>query len=156
MVSNVWQFYQTFEGQRKWSWFSYLELIELSLNLIYATRTGDWELYLSCIEEVIPWAFAYDRQNYARYLIPYVNDMRKLPSSKSNVHEAFVNGEFSVQIGKSNPFVCIEADKAIETTINRDCKTAGGYIGFSANVSATQRWVLNASRRGTYKQLLYK
>ena len=135
-------------------WFSYLELTELSLNLIYATRTGDWELYLSCIEEVIPWAFAYDRQNYARYLIPYINDMRKLPSSKPKVHEAFVNGEFNVQIGKSNPFGCIEADKAIEMTINRDCKTAGGYIGFSANISATQRWVLNASRQGTYKQLL--
>ena len=41
-------------------WLSYLELCELMLNLIYASRTGSWELYLSCIEEVIPWAFAYD------------------------------------------------------------------------------------------------
>ena len=42
-------------------WLSYLELCELMLNLIYAPRTGRWELYLSCIEEVIVWAFAYDR-----------------------------------------------------------------------------------------------
>ena len=40
-------------------WLSYLELCKLMLNLIYASRTGSWELYLSCIEEVIPWAFAY-------------------------------------------------------------------------------------------------
>ena len=53
-------------------WLSYFELCELMLNLIYASRTGSWELYLSCIEEVIPWAFAYNRQNYARYLIPFL------------------------------------------------------------------------------------
>ena len=42
-------------------WLSYLELCELMLNLIYALRTGRWELYLSCIEEVMLWAFAHDR-----------------------------------------------------------------------------------------------
>ena len=55
---------------------SYLELCELLLNLIFATRSGNWKLYLACIVEVIPWTFAYDRQNYARYLIPFLNDMR--------------------------------------------------------------------------------
>ena len=30
----------------------------------------------------------------------------------------------------------------------------GGYIGFSANFAATQRWVLNASRTGSYRKLL--
>ena len=41
-------------------WLTYFDLCELLLNLIFATRSGNWELYLSCIEEVIPWAFAYD------------------------------------------------------------------------------------------------
>ena len=36
-------------------WLSYLEICELVLNLSYATCTGNWTLYLSCIEEVIPW-----------------------------------------------------------------------------------------------------
>lgn len=56
-------------------WLTYLQLCELLLNLIFATRVGDWELYLSCVEEVIPWAFAYDRQKYARYLLPFLDDM---------------------------------------------------------------------------------
>ena len=34
-------------------WLSYLKICELVLNLIYATRTGNWTLYLSCIEEVL-------------------------------------------------------------------------------------------------------
>ena len=81
-------------------WLSYLELCELVFNLIYATRTGNWTLYVSCNEEVIPWCFAYDRQNYARYLIPFLNDMVRLPSSMPEVYNAFLNGEFLVQMGE--------------------------------------------------------
>ncbi|KAK3747396.1 hypothetical protein QZH41_012092, partial [Actinostola sp. cb2023] len=135
-------------------WLSYLELCELMLNLIYASRTGSWELYLSCIEEVIPWAFAYDRQNYARYLIPFLDDMRHLSVRMPDVYTAFNKGQFSVQMGGRNPFGRNEADKTIENTINRDCKTGGGYIGFSANFAATQRWVLNDTRSGVYRKLL--
>ncbi|CAB4007601.1 Hypothetical predicted protein [Paramuricea clavata] len=105
-------------------WITYLQLCELLLDLINATRTGNWELYLFCIEAVIPWTFAYDRQNYARYLIPYLNDMRALPTVMPEVYDAFLAGDFSVQMSKSNPFGQNEADKTIENTINRDCKTS--------------------------------
>jgi len=122
-------------------WLSYLELCELMLNLTYASHTGSWELYLSCIEEVIPWAFECDRQNYARYLIPFLDDLRHLPVRMSKVYTAFSKGHFSVQLGAV--ILSNEAVKTIENTINRDCKTGGGYIGFSANFAATQRLVLN-------------
>ena len=135
-------------------WMSYLEMSELLLNLIYSTRVGDWELYLACIEQVIPWAFAYDRQIYARFLLPYLNDMRRLPKEKPEVYQALCEGEFSVQMKNTNGFSCNEADKTIENTINRDCKTSGGFNGFSTKFSTTQKWVLNASRRGHYRRLL--
>ena len=135
-------------------WLSYLELCELLLDLIFATRTGNWEMYLACIEAVIPWTFAYDRQNYSRYLLPFLDDMRSLPTAMPEVYDAFVAGHFSVQMSKNNPFGQNEADKTIENTINRDCKTAGGYIGFSTNFAATQRWVLNNSRRSSYMHIL--
>ncbi|CAB4024190.1 Hypothetical predicted protein [Paramuricea clavata] len=69
------------------------------------------------------------------------------------VYDAFLAGHFSVQMSKSNPFGQNEADNTIENTINRDCKTSGGYIEFSANFAATQRWVLNNSRRSSYRRL---
>ena len=50
----------------------------------------------------------------------------------------------------SSPFGRNEADKTIENTINRDCNTSDGYIGFSSRFPATQKWVLNAARRGQY------
>jgi len=61
-------------GRNRFFTFTWISLSskvrEVMLNLIYAWRTGSWELYLSCIKEMIPWAFAYDHQNYACYLIP--------------------------------------------------------------------------------------
>ena len=83
-------------------WLTYLELCELLLDLINATMMGNWELYLAYIEAVIPWIFAYDRQNYARYLVPYLNDMRALPIVMPEVYDAFVVGHFSVQMSKGN------------------------------------------------------
>jgi len=63
----------------------------------------------------------------------------------------------SVQMAGRNPFGRNEADKTIENTINLDCKTGGGYIGFRASFAATQRRVLNDTRRsvsGVYRKLL--
>ena len=80
-------------------WLTYLELCELLLDLIKATRTGNSELYLACIEAVIPWTFSYDPQNYARHLVPYLNDMRALLTLPV-VYDAFVAGHFSVQMSK--------------------------------------------------------
>ena len=83
-------------------WFTYLELCKLLLALINATRTGNSELYLACIEAVIPWAFSYDWQNYARYLVPYLNDIHALPTVMPEVYDAFVAGHFSAQMSKGN------------------------------------------------------
>ena len=59
--------------------------------------------------------------------------MRSLSTTMPEVHAAFSNGQFSIQMGK---------------------KTSGGYIGFSANFAATQRWVLNDTRRAAYRKLM--
>ena len=47
-------------------------------------------------------SYAYDRQNYARYLIPYLNNKRALPTVMPEVYDAFVAGHFSVQMSKGN------------------------------------------------------
>ena len=54
--------------------------------------------------------------------------MHAINTTKPTVYTAFLGEQFSVQMG-SNPFGKNEADNTIENTINRDCKTKGGYIG---------------------------
>ena len=49
-------------------WLTFLEMCELLFNLIFATRSGHWSLYLVSLRQALPWFFAYYRPNYSRYL----------------------------------------------------------------------------------------
>ena len=70
------------------------------------------------------------------------------------VYHAFKGDQFSVQMSKDNPFGGNEADKIIENTIDRDCKTRGGYVGFSANfTSEIIGCMMNDSRRSMCRKL---
>ena len=71
-------------------------------------------------------------------MVPYLNDMLGLPVTMPEVYSAFMDGQFSVQMGKVNSFGQIQADKTIENTINRDCKT-GGTISDLAQTSLQHR-----------------
>lgn len=58
-------------GELSAFWMSYIDMVEdVVLGLLRASREGDWELHLHAIRTMIPWCFAYDKMNYARY-IPY-------------------------------------------------------------------------------------
>ena len=53
---------------------------------------------------MLPWFFAYDRINYARYLTTYWLEMLKLPDSQPSVQEQFEAGEFVVQQQQDHSF----------------------------------------------------
>ena len=44
-------------------WFSHIDMVDILLKTLYAVRSGNWYLFLSCISEIIPFAFAYDNIN---------------------------------------------------------------------------------------------
>jgi len=48
-------------------WSSYVSMVESLLMFVTATREGNWNLHLSALQAMVPWLFAYDRANYARY-----------------------------------------------------------------------------------------
>ena len=125
-------------------WVSYIDIAEILLDLVRASREGDWLLHLSAIQRQIPWCFAYDKQNYARYLPVYYNEMTQLPESHPEVHDHFMNGGFSVQLGGKNPFGKIPIDQTIEETANKDTQTAGGTKGFSLKPGAVSRYYITA------------
>ena len=111
-------------------WLSFLEMVEVLLNIIYATRSGKWDLYIESIRSALPWFFAHDRQNYSRYLTAHYYDLLLLKDNHPEIYTEFENGNFSVQLSGSNSFARMELDKVIETTINKDTKTPGGTTGW--------------------------
>ena len=130
-------------------WVSYIELVELLLNLLRASREGNWPLHLASIRAIIPWCFAYDRTNYARYLPWYLDNMLSLPHTHPEVHRQLQAGGFSAQLGSENPFGKIPMDQTIEETINKDTQTPGGTKGFSTKAGAVRRFYITADYRST-------
>ena len=78
-------------------WLSYLEMVEVLLNTIYAAKTGNWDL-LEYIRDIAIYAFAYDNYNYARYLTPLLAEMMALETDFPNFYSEFVQGNFVVQL----------------------------------------------------------
>ena len=124
-------------------------MVDLVLGMIRASREGNWLLHLAMIKEMIPWAFAYDRYNYARHLPIYYAAMTRLEEDHPDVFDHMLNGGFSVQLGGSNPFGRIPVDQTIEETVNKDTQTAGGTKGFSLKAGAVSRYYLTAEYRST-------
>ena len=64
-------------GDLSTMWMSYIDMVDVVLGLIRASREGDWLLHLAMVKNMLPWTFAYDKQNYARYLSVYYTQMTR-------------------------------------------------------------------------------
>ncbi|KAJ4940926.1 hypothetical protein JOQ06_027216 [Pogonophryne albipinna] len=129
-------------------WSSYIDMMQLLLLFVRATRESNWQLHLSTVRLMMPWFFAYDRVNYARYLPAYWLEMMNLPVTHPSCHSDMnVKGQWTVQRQSVHGFASIACDQAIEQTLNRDAKTKGGWTGITQNRSAVYRWILSQHER---------
>lgn len=109
-------------------WLSYLQMVSHLLQFVRASRRADWRLHLQSFRQMLPWFFAYDHPNYARYGAYYWVTMQQLPNTHPSAHAALLAGDFSVARSAST-FARVPVDQTIEQTLNRDSKTKGGVIG---------------------------
>ena len=58
--------------------------------------------------------FAYDKQNYARYLKLHFMDLINVEENYPSVHCGFIKGGFTVQMSSRKPFGKMEDDKVIK------------------------------------------
>ena len=111
-------------------------------------------MHLSSVREIVPWCFAYDNVNYARYLSAYLSEMSHLPEGHSDAFKYVSSGGLSVQLGNSNPFGRVPVDLTCEETINKDTQTSGGTKGFSLKTNAVSKYYLVAEYRSTFLRQL--
>lgn len=130
-------------------WMSCVDMIEVLLALVRASREGNWSLHLAAIRNIIPWVFAYDKYNYSKYLSVYYCQMTRLDDTHPEVHRHMLQGGFSVQLGSSNTFGRVPVDQTIEETANKDTQTPGGTKGFSLKPGAVTRYYVTAEYRST-------
>ncbi|KAG0712998.1 hypothetical protein GWK47_017209 [Chionoecetes opilio] len=129
MFAKYLHFLRTKHGDLARFWMMYIDMVETLLGLIRADREGDWMLHLACVRRVIPWCFAMNKVNYARYLPVYYAQMTQLHETCPELYRHFNQGYFSVQLRPGNPFARIAVDQTTEETVNKDTQTAGGTRG---------------------------
>lgn len=79
-------------------WSSYIDMMQLLLLFVRATQESNWQLHRSTVRLMMPWFFAYDRVNYARYLPAYWLEMVNLPITHPSCQsEMNVKGQWTVQ-----------------------------------------------------------
>ena len=150
LLSEYLQHLRNGNGTLSTFWMSYIDIVEVLFNMIRASRQAYWQLHLASIRTLIPWCFAYDRLNYARYLPAYYAEMKNLEEHNQEVHNYLTAGGFSVQLGPDNPFGRIPVDQTIEETVNKDTQTAGGTKGFSLKAGTISRYYLTAEYRSAF------
>ena len=130
-------------------WNSYLEMVEVLINFVRATREGTWAMHLEGIKEMLPWFFAYDHTNYARYLPVYLAHMMLLPETHPEARTLLLKVILESNEQHYLDFQ-IPVDQTIEQTLNRSTKTKGGIVGFSLRKGAVQRWMITAHSRAAF------
>ena len=90
--------------------------------------------------QIVPWLFALDHINYARWLPVHIVDMLNLIKTHPGVYHEFMSGHFAVQ--KTNKvFSAISIDQCHEQ-MNKLIKGEGGAVGLTEDPQALERWMV--------------
>ncbi len=95
----------------KFPTFEFWEIIHqfeiLVCIFIRTHRTRNFKLFVETLEALVPWFFALDHINYARWIPVHIRDMKSLPHS---ISESF--HKFWVVQKTQNKFSCLPIDQA--------------------------------------------
>ena len=64
-------------------WFTVIDLEKKLFMFVRSLREAKFHLFVSCVDDLIPWLFALDHVNYARWLPVFVHDLKQLPAQKT-------------------------------------------------------------------------
>lgn len=111
----------------------------LMMQFVRAEREGDWALHLLVVKGMMPYFFAANHNNYARYGLFYLCSMEKLPE---DLVARFLNGEH-VMRNKAGLWNWIWLHMFIESTFMRYGHGPGGIIGITLQPSTMTQWALS-------------
>ena len=116
-----------------------MDLVEIMILFIRATRQGLCELHLASLEKFTKYFFAYNQINYARLSPVYLSEMYALKSNDVKTWQ-FLSGHFSVN--KSHvPFCALGTDHALEQE-NKKMEVIGGISGITNKQNTLQNYFL--------------
>ncbi|KAJ8364285.1 hypothetical protein SKAU_G00131160 [Synaphobranchus kaupii] len=121
-------------------WDLVLSIELVIFSLIRAFREANFTLYCQALSELIPYFFANNNVNYARWLPVHLRDMLTLHQIRPELALEFHNGKFVVH-KSSREFSAMAIDQAHEQA-NALIKGDGGAVGVTEDPSALRRWMV--------------
>ena len=134
---------------------NYIDIIRFLHQIHYSVQTNNYDLRLDGLKKVLPFCFALNKQNYARYGSIYVNTLTSLDITHPGCKELLIHQGLSVQ-GQSRYPTRTPIDQRGEQTINRDAKTSGGIKFFASDQDSVLKWTLNRPFQAQNTEALYK
>ena len=110
-------------------WYIALQLELLLLVFIRSLRQANFKLYIDTLHKMLPWFFALNHTNYARWLPVHLRDMSALQQTAPGVFLQFEKGLFTVHKSPRR-FSAIAIDQAHEQN-NGVVKGDGGAVGLT-------------------------
>jgi hypothetical protein len=120
-------------------WDTVLRLELALMTFIRSLRESNFDLFLEALTQLVPWFYALNHQNYARWASVHLRDMRLLNSIRPKIAQEFKSGNFTVNT-TGRPFSAIGLDQAHEH-LNARVKRTGGAVGLTENPAALLRWM---------------
>ncbi|XP_044760189.1 uncharacterized protein LOC123317646 isoform X2 [Coccinella septempunctata] len=128
-------------------WIIYVNLIKLYQEFSRSIRTGDFELYVTCLPQIATLMFSFNHQNYARWVVRFYNNLINVEDTHPGLKEILINGGISIR-RSTKSFSGSPIDLTLEQTINKDAASRlTGISSFTNSISARRRWATSHSLR---------
>lgn len=138
---------QEFEEKGKTAqlWVQYFTMVSLLKNFIRSERTGDWNLHLNCVKEMIPFFHACGHFAYAKSCHIYLQDMVDMKSRVDPIEYEKFSAESLFTIRRSEKYWAgVWSDMTIEQTLMKTMKSIGGLThGRGMTESVMSKWILS-------------
>ena len=106
-------------------WLQYLDIIDILRNFIRAQHTGNWELHLQSLSNMLPYLAASGHNHYTKCVWIYLQQMSKLEDEHPAVYRHFIKGLHAVR-RSDRLWAGLPTDLVIEQALMRTPKTTGG------------------------------
>ncbi|CAG2201846.1 unnamed protein product [Mytilus edulis] len=124
-------------------WLQYTEMMQILRQFIKAERTGDWELHLKSVKDMLPYLAASGHNLYTKSAYVYLMMMQQLEIDHPEVFAAFKDGHH-VMRRSDRYWAGLSSDLMIEQVLMRSVKTAGGLTrGRGMGESQRSQWLLS-------------
>ena len=93
-LDKLFKLYETFEekficselGTMSLLWNSFIEMVQILLDVVKSMRTCGWPLHMQASEPMLEWFFTYDCPNYSRHFTYYWATQQKIKETHPKIY----------------------------------------------------------------------